>query len=45
MEKNVPMGRVECPEEIANTILWLCSEAAGYVTGQSISVDGDFVMS
>jgi NAD(P)-dependent dehydrogenase (short-subunit alcohol dehydrogenase family) len=44
MENNVPMGRVGRPEEIANAVLWLCSDAASYVTGQSISVDGGFVM-
>jgi NAD(P)-dependent dehydrogenase (short-subunit alcohol dehydrogenase family) len=44
MEKNVPMGRVGRAEEIANAVLWLCSDAASYVTGQSISVDGGFVM-
>ena len=31
-------------EEIASAVLWLCSSAASYVTGQSISVDGGFVM-
>ncbi len=44
MEKSIPMGRVGRPEEIANAVLWLCSDAASYVTGQSISVDGGFVM-
>jgi NAD(P)-dependent dehydrogenase (short-subunit alcohol dehydrogenase family) len=44
MEKMIPMGRVGRPEEIANAVLWLCSSAASYVTGQSISVDGGFVM-
>ena len=44
MENSVPMGRVGRPEEIANAVLWLCSDAASYVTGQSISVDGGFVM-
>jgi NAD(P)-dependent dehydrogenase (short-subunit alcohol dehydrogenase family) len=44
VEKNVPMGRVGRPGEIANAVLWLCSDAASYVTGQSISVDGGFVM-
>jgi NAD(P)-dependent dehydrogenase (short-subunit alcohol dehydrogenase family) len=44
MEKMIPMGRVGRPEEIASTVLWLCSSAASYVTGQSISVDGGFVM-
>jgi NAD(P)-dependent dehydrogenase (short-subunit alcohol dehydrogenase family) len=44
MEKSIPMGRVGRPEEIASSVLWLCSNAASYVTGQSISVDGGFVM-
>ena len=44
MEKSIPMGRVGRPEEIANAVLWLCSDTASYVTGQSISVDGGFVM-
>jgi len=44
MKKSIPMGRVGRPEEIANAVLWLCSDAASYVTGQSISVDGGFVM-
>jgi NAD(P)-dependent dehydrogenase (short-subunit alcohol dehydrogenase family) len=44
MEKAVPMGRVGRPEEIADAVLWLCSDSASYVTGQSISVDGGFTM-
>jgi NAD(P)-dependent dehydrogenase (short-subunit alcohol dehydrogenase family) len=44
MLKSVPMGRHGRPEEIADAVLWLCSQAASYVTGQSISVDGGFVM-
>lgn len=40
----VPMRRHGRPEEIANAVLWLCSEASSYVTGQSISVDGGFIM-
>ena len=44
MEKSIPMARVGRPEEIAGAVLWLCSDAASYVTGQSISVDGGFVM-
>jgi NAD(P)-dependent dehydrogenase (short-subunit alcohol dehydrogenase family) len=44
MEKSIPMGRVGRPEEIANAVLWLCSDAAIYMTGQSISVDGGFIM-
>ncbi|HTX76155.1 MAG TPA: glucose 1-dehydrogenase [Terracidiphilus sp.] len=40
----VPMGRMGRPEEIANAVAWLCSSAASYITGQSISVDGGYVM-
>src|SRR5229473_1955423 len=43
MEKSIPMGRVGRPEEIADAVLWLCSDAASYVTGQSISVDGGLI--
>src|SRR5438552_15337947 len=42
--KSVPMGRYGRAEEIADAVLWLCSQAASYVTGQSISVDGGFIM-
>jgi NAD(P)-dependent dehydrogenase (short-subunit alcohol dehydrogenase family) len=44
MVRSVPMGRYGRAEEIANTVLWLCSDAASYVTGQSISVDGGLIM-
>lgn len=43
-ETYVPMQREGRPEEIANTVLFLCSDLASYITGQSISVDGGFVM-
>jgi NAD(P)-dependent dehydrogenase (short-subunit alcohol dehydrogenase family) len=43
-ETFVPMQREGRPEEIANTVLFLCSDLASYITGQSISVDGGFVM-
>ena len=36
----VPMGRLCTPDEIAGTVLYLCSHAASYVTGQAIYVDG-----
>lgn len=37
---NVPMGRISEPPEIARAILWLCSDAASYVTGHVLAVDG-----
>jgi NAD(P)-dependent dehydrogenase (short-subunit alcohol dehydrogenase family) len=36
----VPLGRVGRPEEAADAVLWLCSNAASYVTGHSLIVDG-----
>jgi NAD(P)-dependent dehydrogenase (short-subunit alcohol dehydrogenase family) len=44
LENCVPMKREGRPEEIADAVLWLCSDRASYVTGQSISVDGGYVM-
>lgn len=38
--KSVPVGRYAQPEEIANAIVFLCSEAASYINGVAINVDG-----
>jgi NAD(P)-dependent dehydrogenase (short-subunit alcohol dehydrogenase family) len=35
-----PVGRMGKPEEIAETVVWLCSEAASFVTGFPMPVDG-----
>ena len=37
-----PIGRVGKVDEIAHTVLWLISDGAGFVTGQTIAVDGGF---
>ena len=43
--KNNPQKRFIQPEEIANTVLWLCQQEASSVTGQAISISGGEVMS
>jgi NAD(P)-dependent dehydrogenase (short-subunit alcohol dehydrogenase family) len=40
MKARIPMGRVGDPREIAATLVWMVSEAGGYVTGQTLAVDG-----
>jgi NAD(P)-dependent dehydrogenase (short-subunit alcohol dehydrogenase family) len=39
-----PMGRFGRPEEVASTVLWLCSESASFVTGHTHAVDGGFLI-
>ncbi len=38
-----PIGRIGKPEEVAELIVWLCSDRASFVTGANIPVDGGFV--
>ena len=40
MGKSIPLGRVGLAEEVANVITFLASDAASYVTGTSINLDG-----
>jgi len=42
--KNVPMGRMGKPDDVANVVNFLCSADADYVTGQVINIDGGMVM-
>ena len=38
--ENTPLGRIGLPEEIASVVVWLCSDAASFVTGHALAVDG-----
>ncbi len=37
-----PMGRLGQPEEVAELVVWLCSDAASFITGSSFLVDGGY---
>ncbi len=40
MAAGTPLGRPGTPDEIANAIVFLASDAASYITGQTLGVDG-----
>ncbi len=40
MEGEIPLHRIGYPEDMAETVIWLCSDVASFITGQSLPVDG-----
>ncbi|MCY4465779.1 MAG: glucose 1-dehydrogenase [Chloroflexi bacterium] len=43
MSRGIPMGRLGTTEEIAAAVVWLCSDAASFVTGHALALDGGLV--
>lgn len=44
MLKHIPLARIGAPEDVAGAVLFLCSDAAAYITGQTLTVDGGLIM-
>ena len=44
LERSIPMKRLAHPDDIAGVVCYFCTERAGYVTGQTISVSGGLTM-
>jgi len=44
LHSQIPLGRIGRPDDIATTALFLASDEAGYITGQTLTVDGGMVM-
>lgn len=42
--QTIPMGRIGLPEDIARSVAFLCSDGAGYMTGQVLHVNGGLIM-
>jgi 3-oxoacyl-[acyl-carrier protein] reductase len=44
LTENIPLGRMGKPEDVASAVVFLASDKAGYITGQTLLVDGGMVM-
>ena len=40
---NIPMGRFGTPEDVAEAVIFLCSDGANYITGQVLTIDGGMI--
>jgi NAD(P)-dependent dehydrogenase (short-subunit alcohol dehydrogenase family) len=43
VENNIPLGRLGEPDEVGEAAVWLCSDAASFITGHGLPVDGGWV--
>ena len=43
LRTRAPMGRGGTTEEVAEAVVWLCSDASSYITGVALSIDGGYV--
>ena len=41
--EQTPLGRIGTPEEVADAVVWLCSDAASFVTGHTVVLDGGYI--
>ncbi|MCI0843932.1 MAG: 3-oxoacyl-[acyl-carrier-protein] reductase [Chloroflexi bacterium] len=41
--ERIPMGRFGKPEDVAEAVIFLCSDGAGYITGQVLTIDGGMI--
>jgi NAD(P)-dependent dehydrogenase (short-subunit alcohol dehydrogenase family) len=45
IERHTPLGRTAMPEEVSDTVLFLCSDSASYITGTGLMIDGGVSLS
>jgi NAD(P)-dependent dehydrogenase (short-subunit alcohol dehydrogenase family) len=43
LHAQIPIGRLGRPHEVANTVVWLLSEASSFTTGSEVLVDGGLI--
>ena len=40
---NIPMGRFGTPDDVAEAVIFLCSDGASYITGKGLTIDGGMI--